>query len=259
MHLGELILYIYAGCILVYLIAPIVVVIILSFSSSRYLEFPPPGWSWRWYRSYFASVDWRQSTILSFEVAGITSGLALALGTTTALAIVRGGRSLAAPLQTVVLLPMIVPSIVTAIGLFWLSAKLGLLGSIWSIVVGHTVLALPFVVLCVATSLRGVNPSVERAALSLGAHPWYVFRRVTLPLIRPGVLSGAILAFVTSFEEAVMAIMLSSPTTITLPKRMWDSIEIEVDPTISAAAALLVALSVIFFSAMSVLRGGRWR
>jgi ABC-type spermidine/putrescine transport system permease subunit II len=247
----------YAVMVATYLIAPIVILAIISFGSARYIEFPPSGWSLRWYANYFTSEAWRDATLLSFRIAATTSILALILGTTLALAIVRGPRRLAGALQLLVVLPMIVPPIVTAIGLFWLSAKLGILGTAWAIIIGHTSLALPYVVLSVVTSLRGVSPSIERAAASLGGNAWYVFRRVTLPLIAPGVLSGAILAFATSFEEGVIAIILSSPSTLTLPKRLWDSIEMELDPTISAVASLLILLSALLLFAVSILKQRR--
>jgi putative spermidine/putrescine transport system permease protein len=229
--------------VLLFMALPILIIVILSFSSATYLTFPPPAFGVRWYREYLGSDEWLAATWLSLSVAASTVLLATVLGTLAALGLARLPpvlRNLAAAL---ILSPMIVPVIVVAIGIYYAYAQYGLVGSPVGLVLAHTCLAVPFVVTSVSASLAGLDRRLEQAALSLGATPFGTFRQVTLPLIRPGVLVGALFAFITSFDELIVALFLSGSGAVTLPRRMWDDLRFEIDPTIAAVSTLTVVLT----------------
>jgi putative spermidine/putrescine transport system permease protein len=242
-----------AGVVL-FLMAPTLVLIPMSFSSGRTLAFPPPGFSFRWYENLFGDPSWRLAAETSLEVALLTAVLATLLGTPAAFALVRGrfrGRTL---MNAVVLSPMIVPLIVIAIGMYAVFARWNLLGSITGLVIGHTALALPFVVINVAASLRTMDRDLEAASLNLGAGPLRTFWYVTLPVILPGVLAGALFAFITSWDEVVVAIFLTNPLVNTLPALMWEEVNTQIDPTVAAAANVLTVLTTALFLMWLVLR-----
>lgn len=229
-----------AGLVLLYLIFPILVVIPLSFSSATYLSFPPPGFSLQWYQNFFSRSDWLGSAWLSIWVGISVMALATGLGTPAAIALVRGrfrGKEL---VNAFILSPIIVPGIIVAIGIYFFYARLGLLGSPFSLVLAHTCLAVPFVVINVSATLYGFDERLEYAAMSLGASPWGTFWQVTLPIIRPGVLAGALFAFITSFDELIVALFVSGTTAVTLPRKMWEGIRFEIDPTIAAVSTILI-------------------
>jgi putative spermidine/putrescine transport system permease protein len=242
------------GLILLYLAFPIVVVITVSFSSLDYLAFPPPAFGLRWYRAYFGSESWLQPTWLSFWVAGCVVVLATILGTLASLGIQRLPRPLRVVASGVVLSPLIVPVIVVAIGIYYAFARYGLVGTPAAMVLAHTCLAVPFVVTSVSASLAGIDPRLEQAALSLGATPAGTFFQVTLPLIRPGVLVGALFAFITSFDELVVALFLSGTGAVTLPRRMWEDLQFSIDPTIAAVSTLTIVLTTVLLAGVSLLR-----
>jgi ABC-type spermidine/putrescine transport system permease subunit II len=222
------------------LIAPILVIMVLSFSTSRYLEFPPPGYSLRWYRNLFADESWRQSLLTSLEVALPVTVLATSLGTAASVGLVRWQSRAKDVLFSMTLTPMIVPSIVTAVAAFLLFARLHLNETRTALILSHTALAIPLVILSVSASLQGVDHSLELCARSLGAGPFSAFRKVTLPQIRSGILGGSLFAFITSFDEPVLALFVAGTRVVTLPKRMWDGIRYEIDPTVSAVSTLIV-------------------
>jgi putative spermidine/putrescine transport system permease protein len=228
--------------ILAFLALPLLVVIPISFSAAKYLTFPPPGWSAQWYERYFGSREWMTATVRSVEVGALTTLAATTVGTAAALALRRSfrGKSL---VSLVLLAPMVVPAIIVALGIYGLYARLQLVGTLAGLVLAHTVLALPFVVVIVTASLRGFDETLELAAQNLGAGRWRTFRLITLPLIRPGIVSGALLAFITSFDEVVAAIFVSGSRTPTLPKQMWDGIRTEIDPTVAAVSTLLIVVT----------------
>jgi putative spermidine/putrescine transport system permease protein len=238
---------------LIFLAAPLAVVMPISFSAAKYLTFPPPGWSLQWYARYFGSREWMSATVRSFEVALLTTLAATAVGTAAALALRRPfrGRSL---VRLIILAPMVVPVIIVAIGIYGLYAKLRMVGTLHGLVLAHTVLALPFVVVVVSATLNGLDATLELAAQNLGANRWQTFRFVTLPLIRPGVVSAALLAFVTSFDEVVVAIFVSGTQATTLPKQMWDGIRTEIDPTVAAVSTLLIAVTAAVIGISAVVR-----
>ena len=232
-----------AGLVLFYLILPILVVIPLSFSSASYLSFPPPGFSLHWYRNFFTRADWISSAWLSIWVGLAVTVLATALGTPASVALVRGRFAGKGLVNAFILSPLIVPGIIVAIGIYFFYARLGVVGNPIALVLAHTCLAVPFVVINVSATLYGFDERLEYAAMSLGASPWGAFRQVTLPLIRPGVLAGSLFAFITSFDELIVALFVSGTTAVTLPRRMWEGIRFEIDPTIAAVSTILVAFS----------------
>jgi putative spermidine/putrescine transport system permease protein len=232
-----------AGLVLFYLILPILVVIPLSFSSASYLSFPPPGFSLHWYRNFFTRADWISSAWLSIWVGLAVTVLATALGTPASVALVRGRFAGKGLVNAFILSPLIVPGIIVAIGTYFFYARLGVVGNPIALVLAHTCLAVPFVVINVSATLYGFDERLEYAAMSLGASPWGAFRQVTLPLIRPGVLAGSLFAFITSFDELIVALFVSGTTAVTLPRRMWEGIRFEIDPTIAAVSTILVAFS----------------
>lgn len=255
-------LYALCGAVFAYLIVPVLVVVPMSFSSSRYLQFPPPGLSLRWYANYLSDPEWTGATVRSLIVAALVTGICTVVGTTAALGLVRGtfrGKQL---VNSLIVSPMVVPVIIVAIALYFFYAPfktwgMPLIGTIPGLVIAHSLLALPLVVISVSATLKGFDRNLEMASQSLGASPFTTFRRVTFPLIRPGVVSGALFAFIASFDELVIAIFISGATARTLPVKMWEGIRLEIDPTIAAVSSLLIALSVALLLVLALLRRER--
>jgi putative spermidine/putrescine transport system permease protein len=240
--------------VLAFLALPILIVVALSFSSASYLTFPPPAFGIRWYRAYLASSEWLSSTWLSLAVAACVVVLATALGTLAALGLARLPQAMRVAVGALILSPLIVPGIVVAIGIYYVFARYRLVGTPAGLVLAHTCLAVPFVVTSVSASLAGLDRRLEQAALSLGATPWGTFRQVILPLIRPGVLVGALFAFITSFDELIVALFLSGSGAITLPRRMWDDLRFAIDPTIAAVSTLTIVLAASLLGGAYILR-----
>jgi putative spermidine/putrescine transport system permease protein len=245
---------VFAGFVLLYLVFPIVIVVPLSLSSGTYLSFPPPGFSFRWYENFFNRSDWLAAASLSLWVGGAVMALATALGAPAAIALVRSrffGKNL---LVGFIISPLITPVIIVAIGIYFFYARLGLVGNPFALVIAHTCLAVPFVVINVSATLHGFDERLEHAAMNLGATPWHTFWQVTFPIIRPGILAGALFAFISSFDELVVALFVSGSTAVTLPRKMWDSIRFEIDPTIAAVSTILVVLTALVFLSAELLR-----
>jgi putative spermidine/putrescine transport system permease protein len=243
-----------AGLVFLYLIFPILIVIPLSFSSGTYLSFPPPGFGLRWYQNFFGRSDWLDAASLSIWIAGAVMCLATALGAPAAIALVRSrfpGKNL---IVGFIISPLIAPVIIVAIGIYFFYARLGLVGNPFALVIAHTCLAVPFVVINVSAALQGFDERLEHAAMNLGATPWRTFWQVTFPVIRPGVLAGALFAFISSFDELVVALFVSGSTAVTLPRKMWESIRFEIDPTIAAVSTILVVLTGMVFLSAELLR-----
>lgn len=227
--------------IFTFLILPLVVVFPLSVSSAPYLQFPPPGFSLRWYVSYFSDRVWIDATFRSLLIGATTMLGSLLIGIPLAFSLTRGrywGRWLLDRLATA---PMIVPSIIISVAVYGIFAKLKLIGAWYGIALAHTILALPFVIVILGAGLRGLDEGLEEAALGLGASRWQAVWRVTLPEIRPSVVTAAALAFITSFDELVVAMFLSG-SQMTLPKKMFDNIRMEIDPTIAAVSVLQILI-----------------
>lgn len=229
------------GAIYLFLMLPLIVVFPISLSSAPYMQFPPPGLSWQWYERFIDDAQWIEATWRSIYIGLATAVLALALGVPLSFALARGrfrGRAL---LDRLALAPVIVPTIVLSVAIYGLFAKLKLIGAWYGLAVAHTVLALPFVVLVMGAGLRDFDRSLEQAAEGLGASRWRTLRRVTLPLLRPSLVSAGLLAFISSFDELVVALFLAGPN-MTLPKKMFDNILMEIDPTIAAVSVMQILL-----------------
>lgn len=242
--------------VLTYLVFPLSVIVPISFSSATGLQFPPPGFSLKWYRAYFGSETWTQATLTSFQIAALATVLATVLGTLAALALHRARFPGKGFLQAFFISPILIPVIIIAVAIYRLYAELDLVGSRVGVALAHAVLAMPYVLVTVSATLVGLDPMLERAALGLGANRWRAFGYVTLPLIRPGVLAGALFAFITSFDEVVIVIFIGSWSAETLPKVMWESIRTGIDPVISAVSVLLISLSVAILITVHLLQ--RW-
>ena len=238
LHVGARVL---CTLVLAYLILPLFVVIPLSFTAGELLIYPLPGWSLRWYVEFFTDPLWTGALANSLMIGAAATALATALGTLAALGLVA---------------PLAVPVVITAVATFYFFASLSLVGTYAGLVLAHTVLALPFVVITVSATLQGFDTTLVRAAASLGAPPGHAFRTVTLPIIAPGVISGALFAFVTSFDEIVAALFLASPQQRTLPRQIFSGVSETISPTITAAAVVLLVVSVAL---MAVLEGLRRR
>jgi spermidine/putrescine ABC transporter ATP-binding subunit len=244
------------GLVLLFLLTPVLALIPMSFSGTRWLVLPPRDLSLRWYVEFLTSRDWREATATSLTVAAAATVLATALGTLAGMGLARGrfpGRHV---VRAVVLAPLIVPGMILALGFYYLFARLGLIGTIAALVLAHVVLATPYVVINVEAVMRAFDLRLERAARMLGANAWQAFWRVTLPLTRVGVLVGALFAFIASFDEVVVAMFLSGTSAVTLPKLMWDSITLdELSPLVTAVASLQIGMALAVFAAAEVLRG----
>ncbi len=251
---GSLALSAYVYAVLAFIIIPLVIVIPMSITTSEFLEFPPTGFTLKWYAEYFGDRQWVRATILSLQVAALTAVLASVIGTAATYAMVRGRGRLASLFQALLIGPIVVPHIALAVGLYLVFQQIGLSGTITGFVLAHTVLALPFVVFTMAAALGKVDPSLEAAAMSCGASRFDAFRLVTLPLVLPNVLSGALFAFIISFDEPVVSFFLSGIRQKTLPRRMFDDIEQNLTPIIPAIATLLILLSVAILLGAYVLK-----
>lgn len=235
--------WVFSGLVIVFLVTPIVAIVPLSFTSDSLLSYPMPGWSLRWYREIFESPVWIRALKNSLIIAAGATCLATVLGTLAAVALNR--RSCPSPklITAFLMMPMIVPVIITAISSYFFYVWLGLNNSFLGMILAHTILGSPFVVITVTATLKGFDGNQVRAAQSLGATPLRAFLSVTMPQILPGVISGAVFAFVTSFDEVIVALFIAGTEQFTLPRQMFSGVRDNLDPTIAAIATLLVALS----------------
>lgn len=240
--------------VLAFLLAPILIVVPISFSSATYLTFPPPGFSMRWYRAYWNELGWVDATILSVWIGIAVTALSTVLGTAAAIGLVRGRFPGKRVMHALILSPLVVPGIIVAIGVYFFYVKIRVVGSPLAIIVAHAALAAPFVVINVSATLYGFNERLEHAALNLGANRWQAFRYVTFPIIRPGMIAGALLAFITSFDELIIALFVSGSTAVTLPRKMWDSVRFAIEPTLAAVSTVTIVISVIAFVSAEILR-----
>jgi putative spermidine/putrescine transport system permease protein len=252
--LTRLLLWTTTAAVLVFLIAPIVVIFPLSLSSGELLTLPVPGYSLRWYEDFFTSSKWLSATRNSFIVGIATAALATALGTAAALGIFLGRFRGKAVLVALLSTPMVVPVVVTAVAMYFAFALVGLNNTLAGLVIAHTVLAVPYVLITVLATLQTFDPNLLKAAATLGAPPHVAFRRVVLPLIAPGVATGALFAFATSFDELVVAIFVSSPGQFTLPRQMYAGLREFLSPTIAATAVMLVLCSLALLAANEIIR-----
>ncbi|WP_280156551.1 ABC transporter permease [Piscinibacter sp. XHJ-5] len=243
--------------VLLYLLLPILVIMPLSFSDSSFLVYPIPAWSLKWYRNLFESAEWARAAKNSFIVAPAATLIATVLGTMAAVGLSRTQFAFKGLLMSALILPMVVPIVVVGVSTYLFFAPLGLADSYTGLIVVHAALGAPFVVTTVLATLQGFNHNLVRASLSLGASPLATFFRITLPVIAPGVISGALFAFATSFDEVVVTLFLAGPEQVTLPRQMFTGIRENITPTIAAVATLLIVFTTSLLLVLEWLRGRR--
>ena len=242
-HGNRIWLYVLAGVIMFLLIIPTLIVIPMSFSDSQYLEFPPSKWSLRWYQEYLETPRWISATITSFHVATLTMLVATPLGTMAAYGLFVSGHPVGRLVFFILMTPMIVPVILIAIGTFYVFGKAGFVNTVAGLVLAHSVLAIPLVMIIVTAALRTYDLNQERVARSQGATQTRAFFEVTLPQIKFSVVTAALLAFLTSFDEVIISIFISGGGNSTLTKQMFSALRDYIDPTIAAISTLMVILS----------------
>jgi putative spermidine/putrescine transport system permease protein len=235
----------WSGAVYAFVLAPLAVVLVASLTAAEYTSFPPEGLSLRWYVAIASHPEFVESLRVSLGVALVTGVLATALGTLAALALARHrfpGRDL---LNTLFLSPLMVPTVILGVALLNFYTVAGITRTPFSLVFGHLVITVPYVVRLVSASLAGLDRTLEQAAMNLGASPWQAFRRVTLPLARPGIVAGAAFATITSFDDVSVALFLASPHSMTLPVRIFTYIEQTFDPLVTAVCSLLIVLAAV--------------
>jgi putative spermidine/putrescine transport system permease protein len=228
-----------------FLVLPTVVVITVSFNPTAILSFPPAGFSLRWYENVLTYPQFQRAAVNSLLVTGAAVALALPAGTLAALALERGRLRARSVWAAVLLSPLVVPGVAAGLGFLILAAALGLLRSRSVLIAAHVALVLPFVVRSVWVSVRNLDPLIEAAAASLGATPWRVFRRVTLPLLRPGLFAGLLFAIVVSLNEFVVSLFISNRVTEILPVAMFNYVVNYTDPTIAALSSLFIVATFV--------------
>ncbi|WP_020501629.1 ABC transporter permease [Sciscionella marina] len=236
------------------LVAPTLIVIPMSFGAGSTFRFPPEHWSLHWYAEFFTSKQWLASLANSLQVGLLAAALATVLGTAAAFGIDRARFRARGVLRQLLMAPMILPGIVVAVAIYGVFLRWQLNGTMLGFVLAHTVLGVPFVITSVQTSLAHYDPTMEKAAACLGAGRFSTLRRIVLPLIAPGCVSGFVFAFATSFDEVVIALFLQTPDIKTLPVKMYESIVLEIDPTIAAASSLIVVLTTVLLLVPQFLR-----
>ncbi|WP_246797362.1 ABC transporter permease [Burkholderia perseverans] len=254
-RLARLGLRVHGTLVLAFLVAPILVIIPLSFNSGSYFSYPMEGFSLRWYAQAFGSADWQRAFANSLGIGAVSTLIATSLGTLAALGLAREHfpyRSLIMPL---LISPMIIPIVVVAAGFYLIFAPLGLVNSYLGVVLAHAALGTPFVVITVTASLLSFDQSLLRASAGLGARPWTTFRRVTLPLITPAVATGGVFAFATSFDEVIVILFIGGPDQRTVPRQMWSGIRDQIDPSILAVATVLIVFAIALFGCINWLHG----
>ncbi|MHA6642754.1 ABC transporter permease [Mesorhizobium sp. A623] len=248
----------WAACIVVllYLAAPVIIIAIVSFDQSRILNFPPKDIGTLWYRRVLSDPGWMHSLWVSIQVGIMATVGATTLGFLAAFALVRSTFRHKVAIYGFILTPMIVPNVIVAIAFYMAFARLGAANSLVAMALGHTVLALPLTTIILTASLQGVDERYERAALSLGATPFQMMRKITLPLAMPGLISAALFAFLTSFDELLISLFLSGVNTQTTTVRIWNSLANEVEPTIAAISTLLIGMTVVILGLNAVFQRG---
>ena len=237
---------------LLFLILPNLIVVPVSFSPKTTLEFPPSGVSTRWFEKYLTHGVWMRATLNSFQIAFFTTLISVTLGSLAAYGLIRGRFGGKRFWNSFFLIPIIIPHLIIAIAIYKLFADLGLLGTVPGFVIGHSMIAIPFVITIMSAALRGIDADLESAARGLGANRFRALWHVTCPLALPGIVSSALFSFLVSFDELMIAMFISSPTVMTLPKKLWDGIRLELDPTLAAVSTLLVVVSVVVLALAAV-------
>jgi putative spermidine/putrescine transport system permease protein len=233
--------YVTAACLV--LMLPIVILVVAAFGEQSYLRFPPTSFSLRWFAAFFGDSRWQQALVSSLGIAAIACAVATTTGFFAAYAFVRSDLRAKKLLLSFLLLPVIIPQVITAIAMYFVSAPLKLVGNVAWIGVCHAVIALPIVLLILLSALQGVDLNLERAALSLGCSRLRMFTHVVIPLALPGILSAALFAFLASFDELVISLFLAGVRSETLPVRIWNSLHLQVEPVIAAVSAFLIGVT----------------
>jgi putative spermidine/putrescine transport system permease protein len=252
---GRIALTAVATVILLFLALPIIVILVTSFSNNAFASFPPDTWTLNWYKALFADGSkWPAALSLSALVAALSTVFSLIIGVTAATALVRSELPLRSAVFALVLGPLVIPQIVTALGLFLLFEPAAMLGSPIAIALGHTVLASPIAVLILIATLRGIDERLEDAAASMGAGRLTIARRITFPLAAPGMIAAAIFSFITSFDEFYISQFLSSVDTVTLPVQVYNSLTFDIDPSVTAVSAILIAFAILALGLVALVR-----
>ena len=244
-HGARLWLYAIAALALAFLVIPTLIVVPMSFSASQYLEFPPREWSLRWYRNYFDSASWMQATATSFKAGFLTVVVATPLGTLAAYGLFVSRLRFAKAIHIALITPIIVPLILAGIAIFYVYVKLKLVNSLIGLVLAHSMLAIPLVMMIVTSALKSYDMNQEMVARSLGASRPRAFMMVTLPQIRFAVVTSAVLSFLTSFDEVIVALFVSGGSNSTLTRNMFNALRDQIDPTIAAISTMMVLVTTL--------------
>jgi len=239
--------------IVIFLILPVLIVIPVSFSSAQYLTFPPPGFSLKWYQKFFEDPEWLLATFTSFKIGILTTIASLIFGTLAAIGLCKSnfkGKNL---VQEIFLFPQVMPVIIIAIAIFSFESRIKLVGTTTGLVVAHTVLAIPVVITTIMARLKGIDGNLEYASTSLGAGRMRTFFCIILPNIKSSVISAGLFAFITSFDELIVSLFIAGPTVVTLPKRMWQDIRTQIQPTIAAISTMLILAVIIVMTVSAIL------
>jgi ABC-type spermidine/putrescine transport system permease subunit II len=242
-----------AVLVLIYLVLPTFVIVPLSFSSQSFLSFPPPGWSLQWYQQLIAHQDYSIAFANSLKIGLPAAALSTMLGTMAALALTRGKLPGREAMAILVIAPLILPPIVLAIGLFPIMVRLGIVGTYPAILFGHVVVSMPLVFITVAAALRSYSPTFELAAMTLGANQWKCFWHVTFPMIRTGMAVGFIFAFTFSFDEIILALFLTNSATRTMPRLLWDQLNLYMTPLVAAATVVILSITLLMLVLAAIL------
>lgn len=232
----------YVALTATFILAPLLVVVAVAFTSANFVSFPPPGWSLRWLAKVVNDPTFMRALANSVLLGASAASLAALVAVPAALALARGGFRGAAAIETFLLSPLSLPALILAIALLFFLARIGLGASFLGLAIGHAIIVLPYMLRTVLAVYRGVDPAIEEAALMLGASPPRALLHVTLPLIRPGIVAGGLLAFLVSFDEVAVALLLSSPSAMTLPVAVLNHIAHNYDPAVAAISLIKMAL-----------------
>jgi putative spermidine/putrescine transport system permease protein len=255
----QIALWLFTLGVIAFLLFPLVAVLPISFSEDVLFQFPPENLSFRWYEDFFGDKAWTDALLLSLRLGTAVAVVATLMGLATAVAITRYLRRGRLALRALVLAPLMVPVIVTAIAMFEVAIDFRLVGTFWGLLIAHTILALPFTVVILESALKSVDPNLEDAAVSLGASRTRAFYKVTVPIIRPAVLTAALMAFITSWDEVVVVLFVGGAFEQTLPVRMFEFLTTQVRPTVAAASGILIAAVVVVAVLSMVVRWARQR
>ena len=247
-------LYVTSIITMMLLVLPTFIVIPMSFSDSQYLEFPPETWSLRWYRHYFGSPEWMQATYTSIKAAILTMLVATPIGVLAAYGLHATKLPYIRVAFVLLITPMMVPVVLIAIGAFYAYVRLQLLYTMTGLVLAHSLLAIPLVVIVTGSALKSYDMNQENAARSLGAPRWKAFLTITLPQIRFAVVTSALLSFLTSFDEVVIAMFISGGDNPTLTRNMFNALRDQIDPTIASISTLMIGLTTLMM-ALAVIFG----